>query len=372
MNIKKEEEILKLSGNFREYTKEEINKLSKDELAVYYREKRLYDYATRNILHDLEKKREFYPIIEKALMLNRKLIDKQKCEILSDKQTYSDRPVIYAITHIGKFDYQIITEALDEHTYAFAGDPEEMYGTFDGKFMETEGVIWCDTEDYFDRYIAQETAVALLKRGTSLMIYPEGIWNITSNLLMLPLFPGVIKIAQEAEVDIVPVAIEQYGNKFYIRIEENMVIDNSDTNDKEYIEQKRQELRNILAKSKLDIIRTMPQEIRSTLKDYDDLEKEFQEKRLNEWVDKDKKTFYTLEKIHSRTFREKDKQTGLFLDSPEEAFSYFGKLKINKNNAFLFRKDSSLPRTVQKNINEKLKSNTELNEALLSNNGKRL
>lgn len=353
MDIRKEEEILRLSEEFREYSKEELDKLSKEEYAIYMRDKRLYDYATRNILQGMEKRRKFYPIIQQALSLNRALIDHQSYKIINDRQIDTGKPVIYAITHVGKFDYQIMTEALAEHTYAFAGDPEEMHRTFDGFFMETSGAIFCDTENSLDRYIAQNTAVSLLKRGTSLMIYPEGIWNITSNLLMLPIFPGVIKMAQEAGVDIVPVAVEQYGKKFIISIEKNIVIDNRDTNDTEYINRKREELRNVMAFAKLDIIKSQPSVTRTSLGEYDDLENEYQQMRLNEWVDKDKKPFYTLEKIEERTFKEKDKNTGEFISSPKDAFSYFKDVKINKNNAFMFRKDFSLPNSTQKYIANK-------------------
>lgn len=349
MDIKKEEEILRESYGFKELNKQELANLSKDELASYYRFKRLYEYASCSSLKKRKLKELMYPLVRKLLILNRTLIDKQNVKILSDEQVISDKPVIYAITHIGKFDYQIITEVLGEHTYAFAGDPEEMYRTFDGFFMETNGVIYCDTENKMDRYIAENTAVELLKRGTSLVIYPEGIWNLSSNLLMLPIFPGVIRIAQKACVDIVPVAIEQYDNNFYIRIEKNIKIDNHDINDLDYINKKKDELRNVMAFSKLDIIKSMPVVKRDSLEIYESENIKFKFNRLNEWVDKDKKPFYTLDKVKSRTFKPKD-DNGIFIDSPSEVFSYYKKLKINKNNLFLLRRDLSLPNDIQEEV----------------------
>ena len=53
----------------------------------------------------------------------------------------------------------------------------------------------------------------LLNQGKNLLIYPEGVWNVTSNLLMLPLFPGIIEMAKETGCDIVPVAIERYDKE---------------------------------------------------------------------------------------------------------------------------------------------------------------
>lgn len=350
MDINKEEKILKISEDFQKYSRARVRDLSKDELAEYYREKRLYDYANDNILIGRKMRELYYPILRQALKLNRTFIDKQSYDIIGNKYIDTGKPVIFAVTHVGKFDYQIMTEALNKHSYAFAGDPEEMYRTFDGFFMDTSGVIYCDTEDGFDRYIAQNTAVSLLERGTSLMIYPEAIWNLSANLLMLPIFPGVIKMAQEAYVDIIPCAIEQYGDKFLINIGANFVIDNHDTQDNDYVNRKRIELRDIMATLKLEIMQKMPVVERASLGEYSELEKKYQDMRLHEWVDKDNNPLFSMEKIKGRIFREKD-ENGTFIQSPEEAFSYFHNLKINENNAFMFENnDDSLPASVQEHI----------------------
>ena len=72
--------------------------------------------------------------------------------------------------------------------------------------------------------------------------------------------------------------------------------------------------------------------------------------RLNEWVDpKTKEPYYNKEILKERTFKEKN------VNLAEDVYSYIDNIEINKNNAFIFRKDESLPVEIQKNIEEKLK-----------------
>ena len=62
-----------------------------------------------------------------------------------------------------------------------------------------------------------------LKNGANIMWFPEGTWNISPNLLVLPMRYGIIEVALEANVPIVPVALEyDLDNKiYYINIGKN-------------------------------------------------------------------------------------------------------------------------------------------------------
>lgn len=83
--------------------------------------------------------------------------------------------------------------------------------------LALNGLVYCDTESKSDRKIAKE----VLKNNKNLLIYPEGVWNLTPNLLSLPLFPGIIDIAKDTGADIVPIAAEQYDKDFlliYVKI----------------------------------------------------------------------------------------------------------------------------------------------------------
>ena len=51
-----------------------------------------------------------------------------------------------------------------------------------------------------------------LRHGQSILWFPEGTWNLTDNLLMLPMRWGIIETADKAQAQIVPMAI-QYDRK---------------------------------------------------------------------------------------------------------------------------------------------------------------
>lgn len=54
------------------------------------------------------------------------------------------------------------------------------------------------------------------------MIFPEGAWNIYESLPVMPLFWGTAEIAIESNTPIVPVAIERYGDTYFVDIGKNI------------------------------------------------------------------------------------------------------------------------------------------------------
>ena len=129
-------------------------------------------------------------------------------EIIDNKFSgYSNETVVYAVTHIGKYDFEMIMEALPIVAYPFAGDWELQYGEVDDYFLRANGVIYVDTEDKEDRINSARLMVKTLKEGMSVMIFPEGIWNLSESLPMQKIYGGAIQTEQEAEVPIVPMSV---------------------------------------------------------------------------------------------------------------------------------------------------------------------
>lgn len=137
-------------------------------------------------------------------------------EFVNDKRvdSKSDKAVIYAISHIGKFDYEMLIEACDIFAYPFAGDWELMYATVDDYFLRANGVLWVDTSDKADRQNSFNFMIKALKQGIPMLIYPEAIWNLTESLPMMKIFPGAVQAAKECNIPIIPIAIEQRGKHF--------------------------------------------------------------------------------------------------------------------------------------------------------------
>ena len=59
-----------------------------------------------------------------------------------------------------------------------------------------------------NRRNAKLDMIQILRKGHSIMYYPEGTWNLSPNKLHLPMRYGFLDIAQKAEVPVVPVVSE--------------------------------------------------------------------------------------------------------------------------------------------------------------------
>lgn len=349
--------------------------IEKEYLPNYYRLKREYLQKNGQSIKGMKWRAFIHPFLMTLFSLNRKFVDKQKYVILNDRRkkvsllkkvkdkifNTKEKPVIFCISHIDKYDFQIVSEIIKEHQIPFAGDPETMYRQFDGFVLNLNGVIYCDTESTVDRKVGKNTAVELLESGKNLLIYPEGVWNVTANLLSLPLFPGIINMSKETGCNIVPIAIERYGKEYVVNIGEEFST-TEHLNQGLSVDEVKCELRNEIATLKWEIMESRATEKsaidcyyevkRKDLGTYQDELTKFQNERLSEWVNpKTKDPYYTPKVVKSRTYKEKDKYTGNRVDLPEDAFSYMSKMHID-DDSILLPVDESLPDTIQQEVVE--------------------
>ena len=212
-------EIKQLILKELEMFRPELKQMTLKEVEKYYFEKRKQEQDLP--LDYLESRKKIQPLLLSLVKLDR-LISFESLKIIGDKRTPTARPVIYACTHIGGNDIQRFFEAIKEHAYLFLGDPRELYRDIPGLLLNLNGVISFETENKEDRKMARKRSEELLKQNGRLIICPEGAWNITHNIPCMKLFPGTIKMARETNAIIVPIAIAQYGKKFYVNIGENI------------------------------------------------------------------------------------------------------------------------------------------------------
>ena len=132
-----------------------------------------------------------------------------------------------------------------------------------------------------------------------------------------------LKMAKETGVEIVPIAVEQYGNKFYFNIGKNYGIAKSTTKTEVELNC---ELRDKLATLKWQILETQPIFQRDNVPEgyIYDFQKEIVEKCNYGYG-------FSLEDAISESFHDKN------ITSEEEVFSFLENLDININNAFLLR-----------------------------------
>lgn len=243
-------------------------------------------------IEGVEVHQRIHPILMFLLRVKSKLLG-LTYEFVNDKRvdSKSGKTVIYAISHIGKFDYEMLIEACDIFAYPFAGDWELMYATVDDYFLRANGVLWVDTSDKEDRQNSFKFMLKALKQGIPILIYPEAIWNLTESLPMMKIFPGAVQAAQECNVPIIPIAIEQRGKHFLLNV--GAELDFTSTEECVAV----QILRDTLATLIWEIWEHLPREKRADI--HSGYHEKFIQERLAESAG------FTKELVEGRMFRDK-------------------------------------------------------------------
>lgn len=246
-----------------------------------------------------------------------------KCEVLYDKRENTDRPIIFAITHIGKLDIEVSFIPLKEHFYVLTGDYEHLQGLVDGAFITLNGVFFFNERVKEDRKAVAEKMTEHLKQGGNIMYFPEGAWNLKPALPMLPCYWGIVDISQKSNAIVIPVAIEQYGKRFKMCIGKNFDMQNygSDNGGKS---KAITDLRDVMATLKYDIWESEPQLKRSELvgDEWDNYIKD----RLAEWP------YFSVKYIDDLTYHPKN------ITTQDEAFAHLNHIQPTQQTAFLFNK----------------------------------
>lgn len=244
-------------------------------------------------------------------------------EIIKDERIKTNRPTIFAVTHVGKFDIEVVSEAIKSHYYLLSGDYEHLQGIADASFLAMNGVIYFNEKVKSDRAEVSKKMIHHLKSGGNLMYFSEGTWNLSPNLPMLPCYWGIVDVARKGEAIVIPVAAEQYGKHFKINIGKNIDMSHYGEGTKGKAEAIR-DLRDILSTLKWEIWESEPIVNRKNM-----IESEWDkyiEARFKEWP------YFNLEYINGMTFKPKD------VIESEEAFKHLEYLIPCKENSFLYRR----------------------------------
>lgn len=231
------------------------------DLETYYRMRRAEQYRNGEPVYGIAWRKCIHRLIHFFLVVNR-IFSRQKLTVIGDKRKRANRPVIYACTHVGRYDIEMALQLIGEHSYFFMGDPGAVYKNIDGLILWLNGTIFTDTRYKEDRHIGKENCIKVLKQGGNLLIYPEGAWNITENQVVMPLFTGTAEMAIRTGAEIVPIAIEQYGKNYYANIGENISPNNFVLAQKSILTER---LRDVLCTLKWDIWEQFPMECRKNL-----------------------------------------------------------------------------------------------------------
>lgn len=143
-------------------------------------------------------------------------------ELIIDSKLSYKGPVIYAVNHTNVSDIPVCFHTLSKQMYVLCGTKSQKL--IDSIGFNLNGVVWVDRHSAKSRKKSTEKIYKILSSGGSVMWFPEGTWNLTDNLLMLPMRYGIVKMAAKANVPIVPISIYYFGNKIYSTVGDPITI----------------------------------------------------------------------------------------------------------------------------------------------------
>ena len=125
-------------------------------------------------------------------------------------------PVIFAATHGFREDVEDSLITAGRHAYILIGSLDQFFNSrIDNVSGWINGAVLVDREDKESRAASKDKMKAVLEKGASILMYPEGTWNVSPNKLMAGIFPGVYDVAKDAGVKVVPIATHRNGEYVY-------------------------------------------------------------------------------------------------------------------------------------------------------------
>lgn len=243
---------------------------------------------------------------------------KYDIEPLNDFHALPGKPIIFAGNHSMPYDFPILTKVTKRRSYVFVG--RQNLPLVDQIFFALNGVIYADRKSKREMVTAKGTLLKYLSLGQSVAWFPEGTWNLTPNLLMLPMKWGIIEVACQANAQIIPLALDYDRSKNLCRVKFGASLAGTDLVDNR---NGIRTLRDVMATLRWEMM-----EDRSTLPraktDPEELKKEV-EMAIDEYPTLD--WAYECSCIY---------EPPNYI-SPDKAFEHFQHLILCKENAFLFR-----------------------------------
>ena len=164
------------------------------------------------------KAQKYYFPLTQFLLRMITLFGGESISFLNDKkiETPKDRPIVFANTHKFKPDVEKIAISINKPSALIASDFINSYKNINGWYFGTRPTIFVDPYDKEDKNYSYKMMVRYLKEGYNFMIYPEAVWNLSENRIVLGTFLGTVKAALETNAVIVCTAIERYDKKYII------------------------------------------------------------------------------------------------------------------------------------------------------------
>ena len=261
--------------------------------------------------------------INKPLRCLLKVATKRKVVIEQYPDLPKDIPFIFASTH--SYDEDMITNVatIDRSVYMLCGSTHQM------EINPLTNVLWISGICYVDRLSkeSRNDSISKMKRvlssGSSILIYPEGGWNNSENLLVMKLFAGVYTVSKNMRIPVVPISNfhDAGSDTIYIRVGDPMNLFEFDD-----VGSALTELRDALATMVYEQIENYSVPIRRNELS-GDIHKQYMEQRRQEYLRVNWKRDCWEEELTEK----KDRQCPL----PSEVRKFVDKVDVREKNAFI-------------------------------------
>lgn len=137
-------------------------------------------------------------------------------------QLHDDEAYIFVSLHNFVEDTIVNLATIDRNAYLLFGTTDQLKVNKEMYFAWLNGFIYVDRTDKTNRAMALEKMARVLNNGNSVLIFPEGGFNNTENVLCQKLFSSPFILAKKTGAKVVPIApFYEYGSsKVYIKVGE--------------------------------------------------------------------------------------------------------------------------------------------------------
>lgn len=151
---------------------------------------------------------------------------KQKVVVEQFPELEPDKPYIFASTHSFVEDIILNIAYCDRHAYILIGTTDQLEHNPQMYAGAINGMIYVNKMNTASRKESVRKMVRVLQSGSSVILFPEGTWNNSENLLVQTLFAGPWLLANETGASVVPVAIfhEHDADTIFIRYGEPLAL----------------------------------------------------------------------------------------------------------------------------------------------------
>lgn len=132
----------------------------------------------------------------------------------------SQTQYIFTSTHYFTEDVISCLASINRNTFFLAGTTNQIENNKQMYAGYINGLIYVNRNDKRSRRDSITKMKRILHAGSSILIYPEGGWNNTENLLVQKLFAGPYILSCETDIPVVPISIynDETRGKIYVKI----------------------------------------------------------------------------------------------------------------------------------------------------------